>query len=124
MIGDGVSFLRKPSFELTDRMPASPHRVLAAGTNLRITLIQDEILVDGRSQVAYGSTSLADQSEADFAFRWGLLCTLRRAPWEPSWVSDRRKWIQGEEAYSVRPATHSQSKSDGNDKHQPEEHSR
>jgi hypothetical protein len=95
ILGDGISFLRRPSFELTDRGPDVPHRVLATGTKVHLTSIQDEVLIDGRLQVAYGSTALADGTEADFAYRWGFHSTLKRAPWESSSVPDRRGWKSG-----------------------------
>jgi hypothetical protein len=104
ILGDGVTFLRKPAFELTDRTPEPPYRVLLPGTSLQITSVHDEILLDGRSQVAYGSTSLANEPESHFAYRWGFLDTLQRAPWEPSSVPDRRNWKQGEQGVVGKPA--------------------
>ena len=97
VLGDGISFLRKPTYELTDRKPDSAHRVLAAGTRIQIASVQDEMLIDGRSQVAYGRTELADRSQADFAYRWGFLNTVSRAPWESSSVPERRQWTQGKQ---------------------------
>ena len=104
ILGDGISFLRKPSYELTDRKPDGAHRILAAGTRIQIESVQDEVLIDGRSQVAYGSTVLADRSAADFAYRWGFLNTLTRAPWESSSVPERRQWNQGEQSATGQPA--------------------
>ena len=100
ILGDGVSYLGKPSFELTDRKPDGPHQALAPGTHIRIDSIQDEVLVDGRNQIAYGSTELADGTVKDFASRWGFFTTLRRAPWEPSSVPERRDWMQNAQGSS------------------------
>jgi hypothetical protein len=99
-LGDGISFLRKPLYELTDHKPDSTHRVLRPGSRVRIDSIRDEVLIDGRTVVAYGLTSLSDGTEADFAYRWGFYIfpttILERAPWESTFVPERREWEQGE----------------------------
>ena len=92
ILGDGISFLRKPSFELSTKKPDAAHRVLAAGTRVQITSVQDEVLIDGRSQVAYGVAKLTNGTQADFAYRWGFLDTIERAPWEGAATPDRRQW--------------------------------
>jgi len=97
IFGDGISFLGMPTFELTDRKPQVINHELRSGTRLFIHGIQDEVLVDGRSQVAYGTASLDDGTEVDFAYRWGFLGTIRRAPWERTAVSEYRKLSQGEQ---------------------------
>ena len=88
--GDGISFLRRPSFELTLREPETSHEILSEGTQLEIDSIIDETLIDGNSQVAYGTVDIDGQSKADFAYRWGFLSSLERAPWETSQVPGRR----------------------------------
>jgi hypothetical protein len=93
ILGHGILFFRdKPSFELTDQKPEGPHRLLAPGTKVYISSIQDEVYGDSRHCVAYGSTALPDGTMADFGYRWGFFTSLYRAPWERSSLPKRREW--------------------------------
>ena len=91
-IQGGSSFFRKSEYELTSRKPVGSHQVLEPGAMVKIASVQEEVFIDGLSYIAYGTTALSNGLEVDFAYCWGFINLLERAPWEADHVPDRRRW--------------------------------
>lgn len=64
---------------------------LPVGHRVRIESIRDEVIVDGEWIVAYGWTTIPpNPKEVRFAYDWGFIWILNRAPWESETVPERR----------------------------------
>lgn len=65
-----------PYIEKIDNLPV--------GHLVKIDRVIDEVVIDGEHIVAYGRTTLPrNGKEVRFAYPWGTLWILERAPWEP-----------------------------------------
>ncbi len=58
---------------------------------VRIVQVLDEVFIDGEQIVAYGRTTIPPgTNEVTFAYAWGFMWRLERAPWEPDSVPEKR----------------------------------
>jgi hypothetical protein len=65
--------------------------VLPAGHKVFVSEVRDETSWDDEEIVAYGRTTLPwSGKDVSFAYSWGWMWTLKRAPWEPDNTPEKR----------------------------------
>lgn len=93
--GDGVLSLRPARYGIVDARNRGPYRKVYAqlpvGHAVRIEKVRDEVAFDVQHIIAYGRTTIPPRNkEVRFAYPWGALWQLERAPWEPDDTPPRR----------------------------------
>jgi hypothetical protein len=79
-----LSWTVSKGLENTNDVKGARYAVLPTGHQVRIDKVQDEIVGDSESIVAYGRTVIPpDTKPVKFAYAWGYLWILEPAPWEP-----------------------------------------
>ena len=86
--GDGVGSLSSADVGVINT-PDYPYiekiGTLPAGHVVTVDRVVDEVFMDGEHIIAYGRTTLPhSDKEVRFAYAWGTLWMLERAPWEPN----------------------------------------
>jgi len=91
---EGVMSRRSADFGLVDRGSRNRRQVygeLPVGHRVWIDSVWDEVVVDGEQIIAYGRTTIPPgTNEVRFAYSWGFLWILKRAPWESDDTPEKR----------------------------------